>query len=115
MRNELDQIASVVQDSAEVTALAFLLFAALLVWRAKRGGVLITMRLADMHVVHPDQITGKCADCDHEVGIYPSGQAAMREHPKIRVVCQVCRLPGPAAHLAPGAEAEPFQSVRKKP
>jgi len=75
---------------------------------------LIVMRLADMHRVHPDQITDTCALCGHEVGVYPSGQAIMREYPdRIRLVCQVCKTPDPDAPLAPGAEFEPFESVRK--
>jgi hypothetical protein len=76
--------------------------------------ILIVMRLADMKHVHPDQVTGTCSNCGHVVAIYPSGQKAMQEHPDIRVVCQVCRSPGPEARLAPGAALEPFQSVKKQ-
>jgi hypothetical protein len=76
--------------------------------------ILIVMRLADMKRVHPDQITGTCSNCGHVVAIYPSGQKAMRDHPDIRVMCQVCRSPGEHAELAPGADLEPFQSVRKR-
>ncbi|MEY9235435.1 hypothetical protein ABIF78_007758 [Bradyrhizobium japonicum] len=72
---------------------------------------LIVMRLADMRRVHPDQITGRCSSCGHEVGIYPSGQQVMREHADVRLVCQVCRQPGANTALAPGAEFEPMQSV----
>lgn len=76
--------------------------------------VLITMRLADMKRVHPDQITGKCANCGHEVGIYPSGQKAMQLHPgQIKIVCHVCRPPSGEQYLAPGAHLEPFESIRK--
>lgn len=75
---------------------------------------LIVMRLADMKRVHPDQITGKCAGCSHDVGIYPSGQAVMRRYEDVRLMCQVCRMPGSNAALAPGAEFEPFQSVDKQ-
>ncbi|UQD96061.1 hypothetical protein [Bradyrhizobium japonicum] len=71
---------------------------------------LITMRLADMTRVHPEQITGRCALCQHEVGIYPSGQRVMRARPHVRVVCQVCMTPGKPQTLAPGAEYEPMQS-----
>jgi hypothetical protein len=74
---------------------------------------LIVMRLADMTRVHPEQITGTCSRCSHEVGVYPSGQQIMKRHPNIRLVCQVCRSPGAKAVLAPGAEFEPFQSVKK--
>ena len=75
---------------------------------------LIVMRLADMHRVHPEQITDKCARCGHEVGVYPSGQAIMQQYPdRVRLVCQVCKTPGENAPLAPGAEFEPFESIRK--
>jgi hypothetical protein len=76
--------------------------------------VLIVMRLADMKRVHPEQIESKCSRCRHVVGVYPSGQQAMRDYPGIQLVCQVCQTPGPAAKLAPGADREPFQSVKKQ-
>lgn len=75
---------------------------------------LIVMRLADMVRVHPDQITGKCRTCGHDVGIFPSGQRVLQQDPTVELVCQVCRSPGQHAVLAPGAEREPFQSQRKQ-
>ena len=75
---------------------------------------LIVMRLADMHRVHPDQITATCHGCGHLVGVYPSGQEVMRHYPDVRLTCQVCKTPGENAPLAPGAEFEAFQSVRKQ-
>lgn len=76
--------------------------------------ILIVMRLADMTRVHPDQITGHCARCGHEVGIYPSGQKAMQLFPGgIELVCQICKTPDPKAMLAPGAEFEPFESRKR--
>jgi hypothetical protein len=75
---------------------------------------LLTMRLADMKKVHPKQITGKCADCGHAVGIYPSGQRVLMEMKDVRVVCQICKQPSDIALLAPGALLEPFQSVKKQ-
>lgn len=83
----------------------------LLQWKSPE---LICMRTIDMQVVHPDQITASCAECGEEIGIYPSGQRALRDVPGIKAVCQMCRTPGPRAALAPGAEVEPFQSVKKK-
>jgi hypothetical protein len=77
------------------------------------GTLLIVMRLADMERVHPNQITGQCSGCGHVVGIYPSGQQAMKAHPDIKIVCQVCKPPGGNLQLAPGAELEPFQSIKK--
>lgn len=80
---------------------------------SRKRPMLIAMRLADMARVHPLQVTRKCVRCQHEVGIYPSGQQAMREHPDIEVVCAVCQSPGPRAQLAPGAEREPFESRKR--
>ena len=77
--------------------------------------VLIVMRLADMKRVHPDQITKRCSNCNHVVGVYPSGQLVMRQHPNVKLLCQVCQPPGQQAALAPGAELEPFESVNKAP
>ena len=76
--------------------------------------ILIVMRLADMAVVHPEQITGSCARCSEVVGIYPSGQKVMRQYPDVEIVCEKCQQPGHRAMLAPGAEIEPFQSRKRK-
>ena len=76
--------------------------------------MLIAMRLADMVRVHPHQVRGWCSRCGEEVGIYPSGQKAMKQSPDIKVVCQVCSPPGPDSRLARGAEIEPFQSKEKE-
>jgi hypothetical protein len=72
---------------------------------------LITMRLKDMRRVHPGQITGRCDRCGEEVGIYPSGQKALKKYKldQVEIVCHVCREPG-AAPLAPGAEQESWES-----
>jgi hypothetical protein len=75
---------------------------------------LVCMRLVDMHRVHPEQITARCSQCGHEIGVYPSGQEVMRLHPDAKLFCQVCKAPGNDTKLAPGAEVEPFQSVKKK-
>jgi len=78
----------------------------------------VVMRHVDMVRVHPKQDNTKtCSICGQRVGIYPSGQAALKRDPSLTVICQVCdaRLPhhGPTA-LAPGASREPFESVRKR-
>lgn len=75
---------------------------------------LIVMRLADMKLVHPDQVTATCHGCGHVVAVYPSGQQVMKQHPDTRLTCQICKMPGANAALAPGAELEPFQSVKKQ-
>lgn len=52
---------------------------------------LVVMRLIDMHKMHPQQDNSKvCALCGQPVGIYPSGQAAIRTEPTIEIVCSVC-------------------------
>jgi hypothetical protein len=73
---------------------------------------LIVMRLADMKRVHPQQIAATCHGCGHAVAVFPSGQQIMKQHPGIRLTCSVCKMPGPNAALAPGAEGEPFQTVK---
>jgi hypothetical protein len=71
---------------------------------------LITMRLADMRRVHPGQITGRCGRCGEEVGIYPSGQEAMKKWKDVEIVCQVCRPIDGGEPLVPGAEREAWES-----
>ena len=75
--------------------------------------LLTVMRLADMRRIHPKQITAKCARCREPVGVYPSGQKVMQFYPgQVELVCQICHDPRPETPLAPGAESEPFQSIK---
>lgn len=76
---------------------------------------LIVVRLKDIIRVHPDQITARCSKCNEEVGVYPSGQNAMKNVPNLVLVCSVCKGPFDvfSTPLAPGAEREPFESVRR--
>jgi hypothetical protein len=78
--------------------------------------VLIVMRHADMIRVHPMQDNSRfCSVCDRRVGIYPSGQAALKRDPTLKIVCSVCDpgpMPGRVTILAPGAVREPFESVK---
>lgn len=78
--------------------------------------ILICMRLADMHRVHPDQIEGKCSRCGEVVGIYPSGQRVLKAYPpgEVELECQICRSEIDVLLLAPGAHLEPLQSKRKE-
>jgi hypothetical protein len=72
---------------------------------------LVTMRLSDMVKVHPGQVTKTCALCGEPVGVYPSGQKALRAHPEAEIVCQVCV--DPSAANAPAAPiAEILQEMR---
>jgi hypothetical protein len=53
--------------------------------------MLVCNRLADMVKMHPDQDdTHKCGSCGHAVGIYPSGQKAIKRWPKIAIRCAQC-------------------------
>ena len=65
---------------------------------------LICMRLADMTVTHPDQITAACHRCGHNVGVYPSGQKVLKQHPGARTVCVRCAKPKAFAIGVPAAE-----------
>ena len=77
---------------------------------------LIVMRLADMHRVHPRQDSSRlCALCGMAVGIYPSGQAMLRQDPTIRIVCEHCRDRDVLMVLVPGALQEPLESVPANP
>jgi hypothetical protein len=52
---------------------------------------LVVMRLIDMHKMHPQQDNSKvCALCGEPVGVYPSGQAAIRTEPTMEIVCSIC-------------------------
>jgi hypothetical protein len=54
---------------------------------------LVTMRLSDMHRMHPAQDdTHVCSKCGHPVGIYPSGQSALRKWPGMQVLCSHCAI-----------------------
>jgi hypothetical protein len=54
---------------------------------------LVCMRLADMHRIHPSQDNSHvCSDCGQRVGLYPSGQKAVRDNPGITIVCHVCAI-----------------------
>jgi hypothetical protein len=57
---------------------------------------LVTMRLADMNRVHPAQDNSHaCSACGHQVGIYPSGQRALRQHPNMKIMCIRCAVKAP--------------------
>lgn len=76
--------------------------------------MLIVMRLANMHRVHPRQDNSRvCAKCGHQVGIYPSGQAALRHQPDLTITCDVCYKAGVAdvPFVLPGAVQESEESV----
>jgi hypothetical protein len=61
---------------------------------------LVTMRLADMARMHADQDDSRvCGECGHAVGIYPSGQRALRFYPHMKIICHVCAVKWPAEEI----------------
>ncbi len=57
------------------------------------GVALVAMRLADMNRMHPRQDDSKaCSRCGARVGIYPSGQSALKHNPRMPILCQVCAM-----------------------
>jgi hypothetical protein len=76
--------------------------------------ILTVMRLANMHKVHPQMTTEyNCDRCQEQTGIYPSGQAIIKQHGRknIEIVCDVCAGPNVIGAIAPGGLAEIKQSV----
>lgn len=57
--------------------------------------LLIAMRLIDMRRMHPSQDNShRCVQCDAPVGVYPSGQRALRDDPELEILCSRCAKPG---------------------
>jgi hypothetical protein len=58
---------------------------------SEKPDALIVMRLIDMHKVHPQQdSTHVCRTCGAPVGVYPTGQAALKRFPTMTILCSVC-------------------------
>jgi hypothetical protein len=68
---------------------------------------LVAMRLIDMVKAHPGQVAKACAFCGAPVGIYPSGQKALREHPEAEIMCLLCA----AKSFAPDDISKPAGSI----
>jgi ribosomal protein L40E len=63
---------------------------------SKSPTALVATRLADMRYRHPHQVDDHvCSKCGEKVGIYPSGQAALKAHPNAVVICAQCALADP--------------------
>jgi hypothetical protein len=75
---------------------------------------LITMRLIDMRRTHPSQDNSRvCSRCFHRVGIYPTGQRALRRRGDLGILCSRCWQPGEAEeHRAAGSMDEIMQEMR---
>jgi hypothetical protein len=76
-------------------------------WMGRRPDALVTMRLADMARMHPGQDDShECAECGHPVGVYPSGQAALRRYPRMKVICSICAFSRPGHEIENMAAAD---------
>ncbi len=59
----------------------------------KKPNALICTRLVDMVKMHPHQDNSRaCNRCRQKVGIYPTGQRALRLYPKIEILCISCAV-----------------------
>jgi hypothetical protein len=59
----------------------------------REAQMLVCNRLTDMTKMHPQQDdTHKCSKCGYPVGIYPSGQKALKKWPKIKIMCMPCAM-----------------------
>ena len=71
---------------------------------------LVCMRLNDMWKLHPEQVTMECVLCKAAIGVYPSGQKALRLTPgPIRVICTHCASKEIQDGLEKGDEVEMFK------
>jgi hypothetical protein len=78
------------------------------------------MRHANMTRVHPQtEFAHRCARCNHVVGIFPSGQKALREMPELEIVCDVCAGDTTAVFntgtMLPGVRQEARESLPLDP
>jgi hypothetical protein len=52
--------------------------------------MLVCTRLSDMTVMHPEQTQELCSKCQHVVGVYPTGQRAIKNYPDMKILCAQC-------------------------
>jgi hypothetical protein len=66
------------------------------------------MRVVDMQRIHPHQDNSRfCSKCGERVGIYPSGQRALRVFPGMPIICAVCATKEHAANPDEPVAIEP--------
>jgi hypothetical protein len=54
---------------------------------------LVANRLADMSMWHPQQDNSRvCSRCGEKVGLYPSGQDALRHNYRLPIICLPCAI-----------------------
>lgn len=76
--------------------------------------MLVVMRLDDMRRQHPDQDNSRfCSECGQKVGIYPSGQKALKAHPEMTVICSVCSF-AKSMRLTAEVPAAPWPEIRQE-
>lgn len=85
-------------------------------WVEAMNITLVANRLADMLVCHPAQDNSRvCSRCGERVGIYPSGQKALRAHPTAVILCHQCAVEthdGFAVPIPAGPWDEILQEMR---
>jgi hypothetical protein len=80
-----------------------------------RPDALVTMRLAEMARMHPAQDdTHVCSRCGHPVGVYPSGQAALRKWPEMKILCSHCAISTRAPHEIENLPAADFDVIMQE-
>jgi hypothetical protein len=76
---------------------------------------LVAMRLADMNRMHPRQDDSKaCSRCGARVGIYPSGQSALKHNPRMPILCQVCAMREPPEAVVARAAASSWDELAQE-
>ena len=76
---------------------------------------LVTMRLSDMSRMHPAQDDSHvCGECGHPVGIYPSGQSALRKWPEMKVICSHCAISAHAPREIENVLAADFDTIMQE-
>jgi hypothetical protein len=80
----------------------------------KTPDALVTMRIADMTRMHPAQDDSHaCAECGHACALYPSGQAALRKWPTMKVICAHCACKRPR-HEIENMPAADFDTIMQE-
>ena len=76
---------------------------------------LVCMRLTDMVKMHPEQDSSRvCAVCGQPVGIYPSGQAALKRCPDAEIECSVCAIQAYDTTSDWSIPAAPLDDIRQE-
>jgi hypothetical protein len=77
---------------------------------------LICTPLHQQTQMHPRQIERPCSACGQQVGIYPTGQAAMKAYPHMKIICPDCSRLNPNKYdksYSAGKPEEVLQEMRE--